>query len=114
MPPFHPEVFARDLIAEALFYEENFGLVGAISLIDPAAGSERFIASFDLDEGAFIIEEATEWEADEEVELSYLLAVDGEVYETYDSSEAAAAALLTLAKEHMLTPRLHVLYEDRG
>lgn len=115
---FSIEQFARQLLIEALFYDEEYVALGNVSLIDKDSLRERFLASFDPERDAFLIEEAIEWEdidADEDGEIDYALAVDGTEYGTYDMPDEAADALLALAKEHNLSPSFMLLFdEDEG
>ena len=57
MKPFSLDHFTRRLIAEALFYDEEYGALGSLSLVDAEAGKERYIASYMPDDGTFVIEE---------------------------------------------------------
>ena len=112
---FSIEQFARQLLIEALFYDEEYVALGNVSLIDKDSQRERFLASFDPDRDTFLIEEAVEWEdidADEDGEIDYALAVDGNEYGTYAMPEDAADALLALAKEHNLSPSFMLLFDE--
>ena len=97
MADFDDENFTQRLLAETLFYDHEYGLIGNLSLVDIDARRERYIASFMPDDGTFLIEEATAWEDDP--------AMD-------DVPEAAAQALLALAREHDLLPSFTPLFED--
>lgn len=113
--PFNADTFAQQLLAEALFYDEEYGALGNVSLIDQDSVRERFLASYDPERDTFLIEEAVEWEdldADEDGEVDYALAVDGKEYGTYDTPEAAAEKLHALAREHSLAPSFMILFED--
>lgn len=117
MPPFDVENFSLRLLAETLFYDQEYGLVGNLSLVDPEAEKERYIASFMPDDGTFLVEEATAWEAEppsleDDAEVAYALAVESTIHGTYDIPEEAAIALLDLAREHDLLPSVTVLFED--
>ncbi len=115
MNSFDLTLFARQLIAETLFYDEEFGALGNLSLVDPDAKRERFIASYMPDDGVFVIEEATDWEdppADEDDEIGYSLAVDSNEHGTYETPEEAADAVLQLAQEHGLFPSVTLLFEE--
>ena len=115
MAAFNLEHFTLRLIVETLFYDEEYGVVGTLSLIDTAARQERYVASYVAEEGRFVIEEAIDWEEDEPEEaddIGYVLAVDTSEYGTYDTPEEAAAALLTLAREAALHPSVTLLFED--
>lgn len=112
---FRIEHFARDLLAEALFYDMEYGAIGNVSLIDEAGQRERYLAAFDPDRDLFVIEEATEWEdidADEDGEIDYALAVDGRPSGEYESPEEIAEALLDLAREHDLSPSFMLIFEE--
>ena len=116
MPAFNLEHFTRHLITETLFYDEEFGALGNLSLIDIEAEQERYVASYLPEDGTFVIEEATEWEtnveAEEDDEIGYTLAVDSEEYGCYDTAEEAAEALLTLARDQGLVPSITLLFEE--
>ena len=116
MPDFDLDNFTHRLLAESLFYDLEYGLVGSVSLIDPDAEKEMYIASFMPDDGTYMIEEATAWEDSPELEdeedVAYALAIESTVYGTYDIPEVAANTVLTLAREHDLLPSVTVLFED--
>ncbi len=112
---FSIEHFARQLLIEALFYDEESVALGSISLIDEAAQRELYLASYDPDRDVYLVEEAIEWEdldADADGEVDYALAVDGNEHGTYDSPEDAADVLLNLAREHNLVPSFMLLFEE--
>ena len=44
MPPFNVDLFARQLLTEALFYDEEYGALGNVSLIDQESVRERYLA----------------------------------------------------------------------
>ena len=113
--PFSPDQFARQLLSESLFYDAEYGALGNVSLIDGDQQRERYLASFDPERNTFLIEEAVEWEdidADEDGEVDYALAVDGKEHGCFDTPEAAADALVNLAREHDLAPSFMILFED--
>lgn len=114
MSSFDAETFSQDLLAEMLFYEENFGLIGTVSLVSADDGRERYLASFDPDEGAFILEEATEWAPGNDDDLAYELAVEGTVVETCAEAATLAEELFARASDENLKPHLQILYEDVG
>ena len=112
---FDLDQFGRRLLAETLFYDEEYGAIGNLSLIDPAASKERFVAAYDPDDGNYMIEEATEWEdydPDENDEIGYALAVDSKEHGCFETPEEAAEALLALAREHGLLPSITLLFEE--
>ncbi len=108
------EQFIRILIGETLFYDDEYGAIGCLSLIDPRKKRERFIASFMPEDGAFAIEEATAWTRDGEGEeaIGYELAADSKENASFQSPEEIAGALLKLARRHNLLPSLTILFEE--
>ena len=115
MSAFDLDRFTRRLIAETLFYDEEYGALGSLSLIDATAGRERFIASYMPEDGSFLIEEAIEWEEyepDEADEIGYSLAVDSTEHGAFETAEQAADALMALAAEHNLLPSITLLFEE--
>lgn len=114
MKSFNLEHFTRRLLAETLFYDEEFGAIGSLSLVDVNAAKERYIASFMPDDASFIIEEATEWENEggEDDDIGYVLAVDSKEYASYLTPEETADALLRLANQHSLMPSITLLFEE--
>lgn len=117
MANFDLENFTHRLLAESLFYDLEYGLVGSVSLVDPENERELYIVSFMPDDGTYMIEEATAWEdppdLEEEEDVAYALAVESTVYGTYEIPEVAANTTLTLAREHNLLPSVTVLFEDQ-
>lgn|SRR5690554_5591291 len=112
---FNPEQFAHRLLAECLFFDDEYGALGNVSLIDEENNQERFLATYDPDDEIYLIEEATDWEdldVDEDGEIDYAVAVDGDEHGTYESPEEAAEELLRLAKEFNLQPSVMLLFED--
>jgi hypothetical protein len=116
MSNFDLENFTHRLLAESLFYDLEYGLIGSVSLIDPDTEKEMYIASFMPDDGSFMIEEATAWEdppeLEDEEDVAYALATESTVYGTYDIPEVAAETVHTLAREQDLLPSVTVLFED--
>ena len=116
MPTFDLDHFTRRLITETLFYDEEFGALGNLSLIDTQAGKERYVASYQPVDSTFVIEEATEWETDietdEDDEIGYMLAVEFDEYGAYETAEEAAEMLLTLARDQNLLPSITLLFEE--
>ena len=112
---FSIEHFARQLLSEALFYDEDSLTLGSVSLVDAAAQRELYLASYDPDRDVFLIEEAVEWEdldADEDGEIDYAIATDGTEYGTYESPDDTAEVLLNLAREHNLMPSFMLIPEE--
>lgn len=112
---FNLEDFARRLIAETLFYDEEYEALGNLSLVDIASSRERFVASYAPEDGVFVVEEATEWEEYEPGDaddIGYALAVDSREHGTYETPDEAAEALLALAKAHNLAPSITLLFEE--
>jgi len=114
MPAFDLDTFTRRLVGEALFYDEEYGVGGTLSLVDPETKREKYLAAYLPEEDQFVIEEATEWDEydEEDDEVGYALATDSKEHGQYDDLDACATALLTLAREHGLHPSLTLRYEE--
>ena len=115
MSTFNTDQFTIRLIAETLFYDEEYEALGNLSLIDLEEKCERFVASFAPEDGLFVLEEATEWEEYEPGEaddIGYALAVDSREVGTYESAEGVAAELLALARTNNLAPSITLLFEE--
>lgn len=115
MNAFNLDQFTLRLIEEALFYDEEYGALGNLSLVDPAEEQERYIASFAPEDGSFVIEEATDWEdyePDEADDIGYALAVDSKEHSVHNSPAAAAKVLLQLARKEGLVPSITLLFEE--
>ena len=117
MTSFNLEDFTRRLLTETLFYDEEYGALGNLSLIDQEAGQERYVASYQPEDGSYIIEEATAWETeiDQEEEddaIGYALAITLEDHGEYDTPEEAVETLLLLAREEGLLPSITLLFDD--
>lgn len=116
MSDFSVSEFARQMLAEALFYDDEFGAIGNVSLVDPVEKKECYVASFIPDERVFSIEQALEWEdydADtDEDEIGYVLAVDSVEFGEFTSPLEAAEVLLELAEEHNYVPSITLLFEE--
>ena len=115
MSTFNTDQFTIRLIAETLFYDEEYEALGNLSLIDLEEKCERFVASFAPDDGLFVLEEATEleeYEPGEADDIGYALAVDSREVGTYESAEGVAAELLALARTHNLAPSITLLFEE--
>jgi hypothetical protein len=117
MADFDTENFTLRLLTETLFYDTEYGIVGVLSLIDPDEQREQYLASYSPEDDAFLIEEATAWESEADLDteaddVPYVLAVDSTVHDTYDLPEEAAIELLTLSAQHGLLPSFTPYYED--
>lgn len=116
MAAFDLENFTYLLLAEMLFYDEEYGVIGSLSLVDPEARREAYIASFMPDEGYLLIEEATAWEeeydAEDDEDVAYALAIDSVEHGRYDLPEEASVTLLSLAEQHDLLPSFMLLFES--
>ena len=109
----HMKTFTRRLLAEALFYDEEYGALATVSLVDDDVLQERYLGSYLPDDDTFLIEEAVEWEDEAaDSEVGYALATDSKDYGRYESPEEAADALLDLALEEHLSPSITILFED--
>jgi hypothetical protein len=114
MASFTMDAFAKRLLAESLFYDEEYGAIGTISLIDVVSSKEMFVAAYVPEEQAFVIESATDWEdleAEEIDEIGYALAVDSEEHAVFGLPEEAAEELLTLAATYDLHPSVTLIFE---
>ena len=112
---FDLDIFARRLVGESLFYDEEYGVGGTLSLVDAGSARELFLAAYLPEEDQFVIEEATEWEdyeAGEDDEVGYALAVDSKEYGQYDSLDEVTEAVIALARERSLLPSLTLRYEE--
>jgi len=117
MPVFDTDQFVLRLIAETLFYDEEYEALGNLSLIDTEEQCERYVASFAPEDGLFVLEEATDWEEYEPGEpddIGYALAVDSREVDTFETADEVAEALLQLAREHALAPSITLLFEEEG
>jgi len=117
MPVFDTDQFVLRLIAETLFYDEEYEALGNLSLIDAEEQCERYVASFAPEDGLFVLEEATDWEDYEPGEpddIGYALAVDSREVGTFESADEIAEMLLQLAREHGLAPSITLLFEEEG
>ncbi|MBO6574938.1 MAG: hypothetical protein JJ896_05975 [Rhodothermales bacterium] len=115
MAQFDLEDFTRQLIAETLFYDEEYEALGNLSLVDERIEQERFVASYSPEDGLFVIEEATNWEdyeSGDADEIGYALAVDSKEHGSYDTADDAAEELLNLARKFQLTPSITLLFEE--
>ena len=115
MDTFDLQHFSRHLIAESLFYDEEYGAVGSLSLVDQDSFKERYIASFIPEDGSFVVEEATKWEEydpRDDDEVGYALAIDSDEYGSYEVPAEVADVLIELAREHNLVPSITLLFED--
>ncbi len=112
--PFDMAHFAHRLLAEVLFYDPEHNTLGNISLIDQDSREERFLASFDPEEGQYLIEEAVRWaeEEEDEEEFEFFYATDGKTYGLYETPEETAEVLIALAEHHHLVPSFLLLLEE--
>ena len=113
MAAFDLTAFTRTLIVESLFYDEEFGASGNLSLIDTDAGKERFLVFLSPEERQYVIEEATMWDSPEESEgIGYLMATDSVDLAMYPTADAIVDAVLALCEAHNLTPSLTLLFDE--
>ncbi len=108
--------FAQRLLAEVLFYDEEAGALGNVSLVDVPEEKERFMASFDPTTGRYVIEEAVTWEeeAERDETIPYAMAVQSIEYASFKTARETAEELLRLAAEHGLMPSFMLIYEEEG
>lgn len=112
---FNSDQFAIRLIAETLFYDEEYEALGNLSLVDGTALKERYVASYVPEDGRFVLEEATDWEDYEPGspdDIGYALAVDSKDHSTFDDADEIAAELFRLARQHGLMPSITLLFEE--
>ena len=115
MASFDHQSFAVRLIAETLFYDEEYGALGNLSLIDEKERRECFIAAYSPEEDRFIVEEATGWEdysPSDDDDIGYALAVDSTEFRTFRSAEETAVEMLDLARKNNLYPSITLLFEQ--
>ncbi len=114
MKDFDLEHFAKVALSEALFYDEEYGAIGAVSLIDESQGKELFIASYSPEDDKYVIEEANRWESyspNGDDDIGYQLAIDSKPSGLFDSPVDAADQLLALAADGDLRPSVSLLFE---
>lgn len=106
---FNSDEFAKELLAESVFLDEESGFSSTVMLLDEE-GKERFYAYSNGEEADFTIEEATAWEptANEDGEF---MATDGKEVLSFEDVEELAEALFDLAKSHNLLPRVFLVLE---
>lgn len=107
---FDAREFATSLLAEVLYFDDEHGSIGSVSLIDPSSGKEMYMASFDPELESWLLEEASEWD-DEPVE-GLLIATDGKPMAEFDDPIEIAAAVIDLAAEYRLSPVFLPLFEE--
>ena len=115
MNAFSTEEFTRRLIAETLFYDAEFAVLGTLSLVDMQTLRERVIASYSPEDDAFVVEDATDWEeyeAGQEDDIGYALAIDSSIAGSFQTAEEAADLILSRAREHRLVPSVTMLFEE--
>lgn len=107
---FDPKTFTLELLAESVFYDEDYGLFSNVILIDKSKLREAYYAYYDPENDNFVIEVATAWEKMEEEE--YEIATAGDEHSRYESAEALADKLYSLAESEDLEPRVMIIFED--
>ena len=107
--------FAIQLLSEVLFYDEEYGATGNLSLIDPEKGKEVYVAFYSPQEQHYLIEKATEWDPmdpDDEAELGYEFASDSVTHLSSVDVSEIATVLHDLAEEQNLYPSVSLTFED--
>ena len=115
MSQFDQHSFTLKLVAETLFYDEEYGALGNLSLIDEAAHKERYIAAYSPEDDRFIVEEATEWEdytPSNGDDVGYAFAANSKEHRAYTTADEAASEIIRLAKAGSLTPSITILFEQ--
>lgn len=107
---FDPVAFARALLAETLYFDDEHGSIGSVSLVDPDSGKELYMASYDPESESWLLEEAVEWD-DEPVE-GLVMATDGATVADFDDPFDIAGAVLDLAAGEGLSPVFLPLFEE--
>lgn len=108
--------FTKRLIGETLFYDDEYFIGGTLSLYDPIAQRELYLAAFLPDTGDFVIEKASQWEdydaAQAEEGVEYAMATDSEEHGFYETLEAVSDELFKLAQEQGLLPSITLRYDE--
>ena len=115
MSRFNLPAFTSRLIAEALFYDEEYGAVGNVSLISEKEKKELYIAYYLPEESHFVIDKVTRWEdydSKEEGAIGYALAIDSDEHMASESQDDIAGEVLSLAEKFNLMPSVSLLFED--
>ena len=113
--PFDYNAFTKRLIAESLFYDEEYGAIGNVSLINEESAREVYIAYYIPEKGRYVIDIATEWEPydeQEDADIGYAFASDTEEHASSKSLKEVAEELLRLAVSEELTPSVAILFEE--
>ena len=113
--PFALQSFTLRLIEEALFYDDEYGIRGTLSLVQPDDALEMYVAYFDPEEGVFAIDAGVAWEPmtdEEKVFPGYAFASDTKEHATVPSAGEAATMLLELAEAEGLLPSLSLVIEE--
>ena len=113
---FDIKLFSERLVSEVLFYDEEYGAIGNLSLINTDQEKEKYIAFYSPAERAFVIEEATEWEDDvdndDESYVGYHFATDSKTYLSSLDLEEITKTLMRLATDESLYPSISLSFED--
>ena len=112
---FDHTAFSVRLLSEVLFYDEEYGATGHLSLIDAEASKELFVAFFSPQDQRYFIEQAIEWEQmdpDEEAEIGYEFASDSNTFMSSRDVTEIANALLKLAEDNNLYPSMSLSFEE--
>ncbi len=115
MSTFDAHVFSIKMIAESLFYDEEFGAIGNVSLINEDESKEQFIAYYLPEEKNFVIDKVTAWEEYDPAEpesIGYALAIDSDEHMASKSQDQIAHEMLSLAEKHNLVPSVALFFED--
>ena len=115
MSAFELRAFTVRLIGELLFYDEEYGAIGSLSLIDISTAREAFIAYYVPENETYTIEKVTAWEPfdeDEDADIGYAFAAETEEHLSASSLEPVAEALMKLAEKHDLMPGTALMFEE--
>lgn len=117
MSNFSLKDFAGRLVIETMFYDEEYGAIGNISLVSYEEQKEKYIAYFLPEELTYVIDRVTEWEAydhEEEGAIGYALATDTEEHIASKVPAEIAAEVLSLAEQHNLMPSTVLFFEEEA
>ena len=115
MSEFNLQAFSSKLVAESLFYDEEYGAIGNVSLVSASEKKELYIAYYLPEETNFVIDKVTEWEdydPNEEGAIGYALATDSDEHMASKSQDEIASEVVVLAAKYNLMPSVSLFFED--
>lgn len=117
MSDFNLQQFSTRLIADTLFYDEEYGAIGNLSLVSESEHKEMYIAYFLTEAKNFVIDKVTKWEEydpDAEDAIGYALAIDTDEHMASNSQDDIAREMMALAEKFNLTPSVALFFEDEA